>query len=601
MDLVQRLRVTPLFQHLSDEGLERIESIAKEHQVPARTTLCRQADLGATFFLIDHGEAIAERVDDKGFLRPVRVLRDGDAFGINSLFFAEPRDATVITRTPMRLWTIQREDFQGLLDRFPALYDEVNLPSSVDVKQRMPEFDWLGRTEHVVHFVHRHWLSLVRGISVPSILVIFFALAVSLATRSGALTADLRVLYVLVGGAYLTFLTWHWIDWINDYFVVTTQRISHRERLVLLYESRSEVPIDRVQNINVLFVGLGAYLGFGTMVIETASETGTLVFNDIPDPEGMRQAIWDQAERALATQRATERRLMTETLANHLGLDIDEGLPHELGPGEGLPSERMEPSPQKEGEPSTAQLALAWLQSIRLLPATRIESPERVIWRKHVFFLLCRIAIPLTLAVVLLPLTLLSQVGFAAGLLAVTPWIAPLGLVLAIAALLWFVWEYVDWGNDQYIVTNERIIDVEKSPMALRSERREASLGVIQNVSFRVPHFWASLLNYGCVLVQTAGRGDFTFDHVGNPAGVQDEIFRRIEAYRERQRQQEAANHRREMADWFAIYDELGKRVHATAEDGDAEAKVEPRASREADGPPWRDSDVDQDTRPSRL
>jgi len=93
----------------------------------------------------------------------------------------------------------------------------------------------------------------------------------------------------------------------------------------------------------------------------------------------------------------------------------------------------------------------------------------------------------------------------------------------------------------------------------MRSERREASLSVIQNVRFVIPHFGAAILGYGNVIIQTAGKGDFTFDRVGNPGEVQAEIFRRIEAYRARERQREAAQRRQEMAEWFAVYKELGE------------------------------------------
>ena len=63
---------------------------------------------------------------------------------------------------------------------------------------------------------------------------------------------------------------------------------------------------------------------------------------------------------------------------------------------------------------------------------------------------------------------------------------------------------------------------------------------MIQNVSFEMPTFWAAVFDYGDVLVQTAGSGEFTFVQVPGPREVQAEIFRRMEAYRERQRRLEA-------------------------------------------------------------
>lgn len=561
MDLVERLRNTGLFRFVSDDGLALVATIAHEHRVSPGAILCRQADLGAHFFLIDEGEAIVQRVDDKGFQRPVGALRAGDSFGVTSLFYPEPRDATVIARTEMRVWTIQRAEFQELLRSYPRLRRELTLPDELLARQRMPQFDWLGPLEHVVYFSHRHWISLVRALWLPTALLLLFLLALTILVARGGLLFDPTIPLLVVGGIYLAVLVWHWFDWVNDHFVVTTQRISYRQRVAFLYEARNEVPIDRVQNINVIVTLVGSRLGFGLMTIETAAQTGTLFLDCVPEPEQMRAAIWEQAERAQATQRATERRLMAEALSGYLGIDIDEALPHERPEGE-LPADAPDLlGPQKEL--SALGKAVEWLQTLHILPQVRIATAEQVLWRKHPFFLLLKMAPPLLLAMVAIPLAVLAQFG-----LPRIPWPPPWGdyyafgmLVLAFFAMAWLVWEVTDWSNDQYIVTNDRIIDVEQRPLFLRSERREASLGMIQNVRFEIPNPWAGLLNYGSVLVQTAGRGDFTFDHVGNPAEVQAEIFRRIEAYRERIRQQEAERRRREMAEWFAVYEELGHRL----------------------------------------
>ncbi len=561
MDLVERLRNTPLFQFVSDDGLALVATIAQEHRVKEGGVLCRQADLGANFFLIDQGEALIQRVDDKGFQRPVGTLHEGDSFGVTSLFLPEPRDATVIARTPMRVWTIRRSDFQELLHNLPRLRRELTLPDELQARQRMPQFDWLGPLEHVVYFAHRHWISLVQALWLPTLLFVLFLAILTLVVVRRVVVFDPT--YLLLGGGclYLMVLVWHWFDWVNDHFVVTTQRISYRQRVVFLYEARSEVPIDRVQNINVIVTLVGSRLGYGLMVIETAAQTGTLALDHVPDPEEMRRAIWGQAERAQATQRATERRLMTEALSGYLGIDIEEALPDEQ-PEADLPSDLAdELTPQKKLSPLGR--AVEWLQTLHILPQVRVATPEQVLWRKHPFFLLIKMLPPLVMAAIATPLAVLAQFGMPAVLTQWGDYYAFGTLVIAVFAMAWLVWEVNDWSNDQYIVTNDRIIDVEQRPLFLRSERREASLGMIQNVRFEIPNPWAGLLNYGSVLVQTAGRGDFTFDQVGNPAEVQAEIFRRLEAYRERTRQQEAERRRREMAEWFAVYDELGQRVGA--------------------------------------
>jgi hypothetical protein len=130
------------------------------------------------------------------------------------------------------------------------------------------------------------------------------------------------------------------------------------------------------------------------------------------------------------------------------------------------------------------------------------------------------------------------------------------GIVLIIL-LPWWLWRFDDWQNDIYQVTSTRIIDVERLPFYLREERREASLGVIQNVQFEIPGFLGKVLNFGSVTIETAGAGAFTFDLVKDPSGVQSEIFRRMEAFQARQSQAAAEQHRSELRDWFAVYDQI--------------------------------------------
>jgi uncharacterized membrane protein YdbT with pleckstrin-like domain len=561
MDLVERLSTSNLFKNLDEEELALVAGLAREHHVPAGRTLCRQADIGTTYFVIDSGEAIVRRVDDKGFARPVATLREGDSFGVTSLLLSEPRDATVISRTDMHLWTIEQQAFQDLLGQHASIVRSLAIPEDIAVRRQMPTYPWLAPSEQVVLACHRHWMPLVLvvGGATLGMAVLFGAVVAYLI--SSAQVWDPTLWLIIPGALYLAFVVWHWFDWVNDQLVVTTQRISFREQVALFYEARNEVPIDRVQNINVVLSLMGRLLNYGTMVIETAAETGTLTLDQIPFPERVRDAIWDQTERAQATQHATERRLMADELISQLGIDTDEHLPDDALPGEGAVGDGQPQFADDEGWRGTWLRVVAWIRSLELFPRATATATDQVVWRKHAIFLVRAMLLPLLVTLVTVSLAVLSWFGVPAvpsGFSSIYPLIV---LVLAFVSGLWLLWVIVDWANDQYIVTDDRIVDVEQRPFSMRSERREASLAVIQNVRYVIPHFWAGLWGYGNVVVQTAGRGDFTFDRVGRPGDVQAEIFRRIEAYRERGRQQEATRHRHEMAEWFSIYRELEERA----------------------------------------
>jgi len=124
--------------------------------------------------------------------------------------------------------------------------------------------------------------------------------------------------------------------------------------------------------------------------------------------------------------------------------------------------------------------------------------------------------------------------------------------------LLWY--RYEDWRNDIYQLTDDRIIDLKRLPLGLREERREASLAMIQDIGYEIPGIMANLLDYGNVVIETAGReAVFAFDWVHRPRSVQDEVFARMDAYRERERDQRRERRTHELLDWFATYTELAE------------------------------------------
>jgi membrane protein YdbS with pleckstrin-like domain len=77
-----------------------------------------------------------------------------------------------------------------------------------------------------------------------------------------------------------------------DEFVVTTRRVIRKTGLVA--REAEHAPIEKIQDITVDQGVLARLLGYGTATLETASESGRIVFPDIADPERFRNAIWAQ-------------------------------------------------------------------------------------------------------------------------------------------------------------------------------------------------------------------------------------------------------------------------------------------------------------------
>jgi membrane protein YdbS with pleckstrin-like domain len=77
-----------------------------------------------------------------------------------------------------------------------------------------------------------------------------------------------------------------------DEFVVTNRRVIRK--VGLLSREIQQAPIEKVQDITVEQGMLGRMLGYGTVIVETASEKGMLVFPSVAQPDGFRNHIWGQ-------------------------------------------------------------------------------------------------------------------------------------------------------------------------------------------------------------------------------------------------------------------------------------------------------------------
>lgn len=545
-ELIGYLRQVPLFSRLSDAQMDRLVSIVQVETFPRGSRLAVAGRPGRAFFYVLSGEALVSAAHARGRLRPVGYLRPGSFFGVTSVLLGEPHDTTIEAKTDLTALVIYRVDLDRLRRASPDLDESLLLPDEVSTKMRHEPFRWQGPGEVAVYFARRHWIALARSLSLPALALVALG-AFFVAVLPPAWWAPLLG---LLGAACALAAGWVWFDWRNDYFVVTTQRVVHREQSLLGYESRVEAPLSQVQDVTVKRGRLGNILGFGDAVVQTAAKAGggPIVFDRVADPEAAKEAIFRQLYRIQAHSRLAER----ESVRAELKRRLQWATPEELA---AQAQERAAPEPAAAVAP---QKPPAPRPRLRLIPPIREQSNGSITWRKHWVFLLRRIVHWLLAMLILVVL-------FFAYLLGRLPLLPPgnVGVVLGalllsavISFTLW--WQVTDWANDVYIVTEDRLIDVEKRPIFGPEERREATLDRVQNVNLSIPGPLAALLDFGDVDIETAGgEGKFTFTHVMAPHDVQREIMARVNRNRERRQQLESQQRRREIADWFAAYQSL--------------------------------------------
>jgi CRP/FNR family cyclic AMP-dependent transcriptional regulator len=103
-----RLKEIYLFSDLSDEEANRLAAFATETSVAEGQILMKEGDYSTELIGIEEGTAEVLRDGDK-----IASLKQGDVIGEMGLLSREPRSATVVATSPMRVlklthWEVKR-------------------------------------------------------------------------------------------------------------------------------------------------------------------------------------------------------------------------------------------------------------------------------------------------------------------------------------------------------------------------------------------------------------------------------------------------------------------------------------------------------------
>jgi CRP-like cAMP-binding protein len=113
---IGHLQRVPLFSGFDEDELRRVAELSRIVEAPAGKVITQIGEAGDSFFVIIDGTVVVRTpVGAGGQLRP------GDFFGEMSLVDGEPRSATVVATTDLRLLVVDRSHFCRLLDEAPDL------------------------------------------------------------------------------------------------------------------------------------------------------------------------------------------------------------------------------------------------------------------------------------------------------------------------------------------------------------------------------------------------------------------------------------------------------------------------------------------------
>lgn len=108
-------RKIPLFSELNDSELDAIVALASSSNVPKKSIVVQEGEIGNSLFVILHGSVKISYYASDGREVVLSLLHESSIFGEMSLLDKQPRSATVSTLEDSRLAQIHRNDFERLL------------------------------------------------------------------------------------------------------------------------------------------------------------------------------------------------------------------------------------------------------------------------------------------------------------------------------------------------------------------------------------------------------------------------------------------------------------------------------------------------------
>jgi hypothetical protein len=554
------LREISLFRDLDDEKLDLIighlEMVTKEDGA----VIFKQGDESGSLYLIFSGSVNLTRWSANRE-NLYMILTSGDQLGYEIFGRGEARKVTARANGPTILLSLNFASLATIIKQFPVLYNRFKIRVESFHLALQVKLDW-RKPEEVIYFIgRRHPFFLARRFIGPFLFGFAALIAFSLLILNNANLANFVLPGILAGLFFIGYSIWEYIDWTNDYSIITNRRVNFQEKIIFLYDSRTEALLNAIRSIETFVDRIGLMLGFGNVIVHTFA--GDVVLEHIAYVKDVATLLEEARRRARTTLAKEDIQAFKKTIRQRM----EEGVRPPAVPT----ALRQPPARGKPKKPVYLSTRRSNFMNMRF------EEGGNVTYRTHIFILFERIWFPLLALLVLVGLLI---AGLASGSTVMnnvtgrTIWLSAAG-ILAVIVLGVTVYRAEDWRNDIYVITNDQLIDRNKKPLG-REDVRTANLANIEAIRFEQKGLWALLFNFGTVFVRV-GLQELPFSNIYNPSEVQRELFRRI-AERENRRQQEAMRIERErVADWIGAYYEVVS---------DKEAEQENQATPENPPPP---------------
>ena len=553
--IISLLKNLPVFSGFGELELEQIATYVQPVTLKEGESL-PLVRIDPPFYIVVMGKARYTRLNKKS-VGESYTIKHGDFFGADQVFRGRAQLFNLVAIRPTLLFSFQVDSLRILLNSFPEFTRNVKKQVAWYNLVRSKRFSWVGEEETVKVVCRKHPAYLLVLELAPLVIAWMGIFAILYASQLD--TASIRLALGWFGVAIVAVASlwaiWRYFDWGNDFYIITDERIVWLERTIGLYDSRQEAPLVAIKSGEAKSSPIGRLLGFGDVITETFM--GQVFFRHIGDPQGIKNIIDQEHKLAIEHQTVTDIRGIEGKIRQKIEpsqaatVPVAVNQPTQAANPIGDPNQELKLIPEK----------LNFWQSLLARFQTRRVANGMITYRRHIYVLFRMTWFPAVCSIGMLFATIVIYHWRSSGQIQMlTPVkILLMGIALIIMVGLWWLYKFVDWSNDVYRVTPDKIIDSERKPLGAEVTK-SAPLENIIGLDYEKLGFLGVVLNFGNVIINIGTENKFIFYGIHNPARAQRDIFNYMYEHRRKKQQTDSQQEQDRVSSYIAAY-------HRQAED----------------------------------
>ncbi len=527
------IRQVPLFARIPAEQLQWIVEAFEIMRFDAGEIIFRQGEPNRGMSVIVSGRAQITQTDELGNAHPMGYVTAGKYVNEIALFRAEPESATLRVLETTTLLFLSRRRLVDVLTHHPDVSPYLPMPEDTSrTKSSEKVYSWQRDNEALVLDTRRHWFAYVRKIWMALTIAIII-IVIDVLLPISTLTIVIILLATIIPGLYMFY---NYLEWRNDHFIITSQRVIHIEHNILLFKSSlSEIPLASIQEVNADNITADPFsrvFNYGTVEIKTAGDSGNMLLTLMEDPDRIQEMVFNQRQRQHENQERQHLNTIRATVDRAIGRGDDD-------------------HPEQDNAPEAAPTTGGKPRFVSPFATRYINEKNEIVYRKALIFLMRGTLIPafgLSISIGAFLISFGLPLGVIGSFLALIP--------MTIFAVWWY-WVYWDWRHDLYIIGSSTIQLIHQRPLWLQNEADQILLASVDNVVSQQSGFLQTLLRYGNVRISLIGSdtsGAKVFRGVSRPQNIQAEITGRQARMRQRAKEAEERRRRDEIAEYLSVY-----------------------------------------------